>query len=460
MMTKLRISHARAGGIVLLFIAAIFAGHARLGAVPAAPAMNPAVVLGPSVTLSWTSVPGATSYRLAAGAAPGQTTLSTNVGNVTQINVSAPFPGTYYARIFAIDATGEGPASGEVPIVVTSMSVPPAAPTNMAAFANGRAAVITWDLGTGGGTPTTLLLHAGTAPGGSDAGIFPVAVGTQLAVPSVNPGNYYLRVQAVNQGGQSGFSNEVNFNMPVGGACSPPPARAFTAAVFGRYVQFAWQGVPGAAGYRLDFTNAPGAPATLSLPFGPATTSYAVTGAPLGVYYGNLVTTFSCGQQTAGPEVTLTIDGAPPAGPRTPNPAPGERLPFRSQDGGIVSQLARDRPDLLRDSCREHGGNNRFMFEALRRLRAVDNRYGLNWKRGLVGDLSQDIINYNNGSDSDEGTQSVYIIDIIGGHCGSNPTPNFQDQTAATRNAGTIGIWTIQPYLAAGFPIVSDEPQR
>ena len=100
------------------------------------------------------------------------------------------------------------------------------------------------------------------------------------------------------------------------------------------------------------------------------------------------------------------------------------------------------------------------MFEAVRRLRAVDNRYGLNWKRGLVGDLSQDIVNYNFGPDSDEGTPNVYIIDIIGGHCGNSPSANFQNQTEATRNAGTIGIWTLQPYLAAGYPIVSDQPQQ
>ena len=72
----------------------------------------------------------------------------------------------------------------------------------------------------------------------------------------------------------------------------------------------------------------------------------------------------------------------------------------------------------------------------------MDNRYGLNWKRGLVGDLSQDIINYNNGSDSDEGTQSVYIIDIIGGHCGDNPVPFWIDVTDDTRRAGSIGRWT------------------
>ena len=308
---------------------------------------------------------------------------------------------------------------------------------------------------------TGLVLFAGSAPGASDIGAFPVGLGTQMSVPNVGAGNYYLRIAAANAGGLSPASNEVLLQMPAGGGCSAPPARSFTSAVFGRYVQFGWQGVPGAAGYRLDFSSSPGGPRTLSLDLRSALRSgYAITGAPLGVFYGRMVTAFSCGSQTVGPEVALTIDGAPPPGPRSPNPAPGQRLPFRSQDGAVVAQLARERPDLLQQSCREHGGNNRFMFEAVRRLRAIDNRYGLNWKRGGVGDLSQDIVNYNFSADSDEGTRNVYIIDIIGGHCGPRPDPAWIDQTANTRAAGTIGIWTLQPYLAAGYPIVSDEPQQ
>jgi hypothetical protein len=304
------------------------------------------------------------------------------------------------------------------------------------------------------------MLFAGSTPGASDLAAVPVGLGTQLSVPNVGAGNYYLRVAALNAGGLSAPSNEFLLQMPAGGGCSAPPARAFTSAVFGNYVQFGWQGLPGAAGYRLDFTTAPGAPATLSIPVGPGASGYATAGAPLGTFYGRLVTAFSCGTTTVGPETTLTIDGLPPPGPRSPNPAAGQRLPFRAQDGAIVEQLARERPDLLQQSCREHGGNNRFMFEAVRRLRAVDNRYGLNWKRGNVGDLSQDIVNYNYGPDSDEGTRNVYIIDIIGGHCGGRPSAAWIDQTQATRSAGTIGIWTLQPYLGAGLPIVSDEPQQ
>jgi hypothetical protein len=76
----------------------------------------------------------------------------------------------------------------------------------------------------------------------------------------------------------------------------------------------------------------------------------------------------------------------------------------------------------------------------------------LNWKRGNVGDMSQDIVTYNFGSGPDEGTTNVYIMDVIGGHCGGSPDWNWQDQTGATRAANSIGRWTLQPYLRAGLP--------
>ncbi len=112
---------------------------------------------------------------------------------------------------------------------------------------------------------------------------------------------------------------------------------------------------------------------------------------------------------------------------------------------GVISQLARERGDLLYNSCREHGGNNEFMFEAVRRLRQAtgSNRWGMNIKRGNQG-LSQDIVTYFYGPEGTEmeGDIRVYIIDIISGHCGDRPGPNWDDVTDKTRVGGTIGRWT------------------
>ena len=113
---------------------------------------------------------------------------------------------------------------------------------------------------------------------------------------------------------------------------------------------------------------------------------------------------------------------------------------------GVIVSVAAGRPFDLANSCREHGGNNRFMFEVVAELRRRfnTNRWGLNWKRGNVGDLSQDIVAYYNGAEGAVMTNStqVRLYDIIGGHCGS-ASPFWVDQTDATRAAGTVGRWTV-----------------
>lgn len=460
-MMQLRVPPSRIGS--LLLVAALVVAGGRLSAVPAAPTLNPAVVLGPNVTFTWAGVAGATSYRIAASVTPGgPSVFSQNVGNVTTFGAAAGQVGTYYVKLYAIDGTGEGPASNEITVQIVSLFVPPTAPANLVAFVNGTSALLTWDLGAGGGAPTRLLLHAGTTPGSSNVGIFPLSVATQMVANNVAASTYYLRLVAENQGGQSPASNEATLVMPAGGGCSAPPARTFSTTIFGTYVRFSWPTLPGGSGFRIDFSQVAGGPVTLSRSFGPTTTGFSVPNAPLGTYFGKLTTAFACGSQATGAEQALTIDGAPPPGPRAPNPAPGTRIPVSSiaWGEGVVIQVANERPDLLAQSCRETGGNNRFLFEVLRRLRARDNRFGLNWKRGNEGDMSQDIIDYNPTDQSDEGNRNPYIIDIIVSHCGPRPGPAWIDQTEVTRERGAIGIWTLLPYLDAGYPIASDTPQQ
>lgn len=122
--------------------------------------------------------------------------------------------------------------------------------------------------------------------------------------------------------------------------------------------------------------------------------------------------------------------------------APRGSMPSRYGD---VAAVAAANPFYLITSCQNHN----FMYEVVAELRRRDgtNRWGLNWKRGNVGDLSHDIVNYYygpEGGDMRNSTQ-VWIFDIIGGHCGPNPTPFWVDQTGATRQAGTIGRWTTEP---------------
>jgi len=141
--------------------------------------------------------------------------------------------------------------------------------------------------------------------------------------------------------------------------------------------------------------------------------------------------------------------GLPPdpedAGPPPPVDGGDAWEPLPLPNGlATVRAVAAEHPDWLSGSCVPQGGDNAFLFAVVQRLRATDRRWGLNWKRGVVGDLSQDVVDYYHGpGEPSEGATEVHIVDVIADHCGEAPRPAWTDVTAATASAGTIGRWTL-----------------
>ncbi|MGD9903854.1 MAG: hypothetical protein AB7U83_10315 [Vicinamibacterales bacterium] len=432
----MQIRHA----VIALGIVALSAGAAQ-----AQPVLNAPTVAGANITFSWSAGPGGTtSYNVDAALTPGGPYIASfNVGNVTGVSVTAPAVGVYYVRIVALPG---GEASNEVQVVVNSLVAPPAPPTSLQAYRNGTGVVIGWAPGVGGGPVASYQLRAGLTPGGSELGVIPTAA-AGVSTGGVPPNTYYLGVRAVNAGGVSGESSEVALVMPPGGACDPPPAPSLTTTAWGQFLTAAWSPIPGAVGYLLSASG----PINAQVPFGGGQTSFLYPTLPVGSWQFGIQAQFSCGALGAVGGSALVVDGsslkltprAPdPAGPTPPNFIP---LPNRAS---VVNAIAAQYPNDLRNSCVEHGGNNRFLFRVVQELRKEDKRWGLNWKRNNVGDMSQDVINYNYGSDPDEGTRQVHVVDIIGGHCGNNPSANWQDQTVLFSTGAT---WTLIPYIQAGY---------
>lgn len=284
---------------------------------------------------------------------------------------------------------------------------------------------------------------------------------TYFQVGPVPVGSYVLQIRAAAGTLKGPLSTPVTIVMgaaPASG-CATLAAPTINVSTSGMTVTVSWAAVSGAAGYLLQVGTSPGA-TQYSQQLPPHQTTFSAPLPMLGTFYVRVASGNSCGALTTSGEQSFTVGAATPgvtpaptggSGPRTADPAPGQRLPAPSYGATIVQQLARQYPYDLQNSCVEHGGNNTFMYRVLQALRTVDSRWGLNWKRGNRGDLSQDIVTYNYGSGPDEDTTNVYIFDMIGGHCG-RAYPTWIDQTEATRRAGTIGRWTLQPYLRAGFP--------
>ena len=222
------------------------------------------------------------------------------------------------------------------------------------------------------------------------------------------------------------------------------------ASVNGTLVTIQWTQVPGAQVYDVEVGGTLSGAVTL-----PAAPTQYTLNAPPGTYVlrlrgraGSVVGPFSAPVTiTVGAPAPPTPPGPvpvpPPTGNRTPDPPPGTILPLPGYGPAVVQQMAAAFPRALRNSC----GNHEWLLRLVYQLRQIDTRWGFNWKRGRVGDLSEDVVNYHFGAGPDENSTNVYIIDVIGGHCGGNPGPNWQDQTGATRRAGTIGRWTLSPLL-------------
>ena len=422
---------------VVTLVVAVTSAEARQ-----APVMNAPAVTGADIAFSWSATPGATSYRLDAGLAPGVYVASFNVGNVTAFNATAPAVAVYYTRIVALTPSGDVP-SLEIAFTVSSLVAAPAPPTNLTIARAGVGIVATWAPGTGGGPASGYRLSVDLPQGGT--AVLNLATPTFAYAP-VPPGAYNFRVAALNAGGASADTANVPVTMPVGGACDAPPSPNVTQSVFGGFVSLTWAPVPGAAAYVLTGYQNGNQIGTLTV--SGATSRFSITLGE-GTWRIDVAAVFACGTQGAPTVSNIVIDqstlkmqprAADPSGPTPPNYIP---MPNRSS---LVQQLAAQYPGELRNSCGR--GRHQFMFRLLNRLRQEDKRWGLNWKRNNVGDMSEDVLDYNYGSQPDEGTRQVHVVDFISGHCGPNPGPAWINQTVLFSSGAT---WTLVPYIEAGY---------
>ena len=262
------------------------------------------------VTLNWTAVSGATSYTvywnntggvddsdasLAAGSNPGFT--HTGLTNDT----------TYYYRVAASNASGEGPLSAErsaTPVAVTP--TPPTAPQGVQATAGDTEVTIAWTTVSGADSYTVYWNNTGgvttanssIAPGGA----------TQIIHSGLtNDTEYFYRVSASNTGGESALSTEVSAT-PVAQSTEPPAQpQGFQIIPGDSQLTLVWDAVDGADSYLITWREV-GVTGYQTIPVDGGTTQYVHTGLTNGATYSYFLEARNAAG--SGP-VTATLSGVP-----------------------------------------------------------------------------------------------------------------------------------------------------
>ena len=128
-----------------------------------------------------------------------------------------------------------------------------------------------------------------------------------------------------------------------------------------------------------------------------------------------------------------------PGVPGEPNVIPDDALPLPAHAATVAAVFAAN-PAFVATSCQDAAGGTWDLMDAIvDALRARDTRWGYNGKRGNINDPSEDALAYdfNPAGAGGEGSTTVYIVDVIAGHCGPSPSAAFQDVTVFAP-----GVWT------------------
>ncbi len=188
--------------------------------VPTAPLALGGTVTGDTFVMAWNAPANAAvapvaTYVIEAGTATGATDLANfATGSAATSFLTPPVPnGSYYVRVRGRNASGTGPPTPDLRVVVGPP--PPGPPVLTGSVTGDRTVFLAWTPPATGAAVTGYQLQAGTAPGLSNAAVrlLPSTPLTFVA-DGVPTGTYFVRIVATSALGLGFVSNEVAIVVP------------------------------------------------------------------------------------------------------------------------------------------------------------------------------------------------------------------------------------------------------
>jgi fibronectin type 3 domain-containing protein len=241
-----------------------------------------------SITLSWTSVTGATGYYIyRSAAAEGVYTQVGSSATTSYTNTELSADESYYYKVAAYNTGGTGARSASV-----SAKTLLATPTGVTAAAASTSSItVSWTLVTGA---ADYYIYRSASAGGTYA-----QVGTSTSASYTNTGlssgtTYYYKVAAHNTGGTSAQSAYVFATTTASAPSAPATVTANTASATS--ISLSWTAVTGATGYYIyRSTSGEG---TYTLVGSSTSASYTNTGLTSGAGYFYMVSAYNSGGES------------------------------------------------------------------------------------------------------------------------------------------------------------------
>jgi fibronectin type 3 domain-containing protein len=304
--------------IVLLFLqagcAGISGGGGKTGAtVPAVPTGLAAVPGNTQVMLSWMASSSATGYNVQRSTTSGGPYMQISAPTATNYTDTGLTNGTkYFYVISAFNSVGQSANSSEVS--ATPVPAAPATPTGLAATAGNAQVSLSWNASTGA---TSYHVKRSTSSGAE----------TQISAPAsnsftdtgvTNGTKYFYVVSAVNSGGESANSSEVNAT-PAAPAVPPATPTGLQVTAGNAQVSLIWNASTGATSYNVKRSTVTGGPFSTTLA-SPTATNYTDSAVTNGTTYFYVVSAVNASGESANsaqasatpagvaPNVTITIN--------------------------------------------------------------------------------------------------------------------------------------------------------
>jgi len=290
------------------------AGGGKTGmSVPSVPAGLSAAAGNAQVVLNWTASSRATAYNVKRSITTGGPYAQISTPTVPNFTDTGLTNGTaYFYVVSASNSVGQSANSAEVN--ATPVPPPPATPTGLAATAGNAQVSLNWNASTGA---TSYHVKRSTASG-SETQISAPASNSFTDTGLTNGTKYFYLVSAVNSGGESANSSEVNAT-PTAPAAPPATPTGLQGTAGNAQVSLSWDASTGAMSYNVKRSTANGGPFSATLA-SPAVTNYIDTAVTNGTTYYYVVSAVNASGESAnsaqasatptGPvaNVTITID--------------------------------------------------------------------------------------------------------------------------------------------------------